>query len=131
MNLRFPLYAKILVWFFLNLLVLGAAFYVVFQIQFRTGMGSFLMTQASDRIQAISEVIHAELNATPNAAWNDVLKRFRDAYQIQFYLFASDGRQVAGETIELPAEILAKVTERRGLFPGRGPVSYTHLTLPT
>lgn len=121
MNLRFPLYAKILVWFFLNLLVLGAAFYVVFQIQFRTGMGSFLMTQASDRIQAISEVIHAELNATPNPAWNDVLKRFRDAYQIQFYLFASDGRQVAGETIELPAEILAKVTERRGLFPGRGP----------
>ena len=34
MRLRFPLLPKILTWFFLNLVVLGAVFYVVLKVQF-------------------------------------------------------------------------------------------------
>ena len=37
MKLRFPLLPKILIWFFLNLVVLGAAFYFVLKVQFRFG----------------------------------------------------------------------------------------------
>ena len=37
MKARFPLYAKILLWFFLNLVVLGAALYALFRIQFHLG----------------------------------------------------------------------------------------------
>jgi two-component system, OmpR family, sensor histidine kinase CpxA len=121
MNIRFPLYAKILLWFFLNLLVLAAAFYLVFQIQFRAGMDSFLMSQASERMQSVSEIIGSELNATPRTQWNEVLERFSQAYQVQFFLFRADGQQVAGEPISLPSAVLAKVTEPRSAPLGRGP----------
>ncbi len=123
------LYTKILLWFFLNLVILGAAFYLVFRLQFRFGLDSLLMGQADNRIQALSEVINAELNSTPASGWNEVLRRFGSAYQVQFILLRSDGSQVAGDSVTLPTEVLAKATERRGPFggvgrgppPGRGP----------
>ena len=37
MNARFPLYSKILLWFFLNLLIVGGAIYALFIFQFRAG----------------------------------------------------------------------------------------------
>ena len=121
MKLRFPLYAKIILWFFLNLLALAVAFYIVFQFQFRAGMDSLLMAQASERIQSLSAVIASELNGIPKSGWIDVLKRFDKAYPVQFYLFGGDGGQVAGGTIHLPAEILAKIADRVGPLLGRGP----------
>jgi len=57
MNLRFPLLPKILVWFFLNLVVLGAAFYFVLKVQFRFGLEALLGGRVGERIQAVSDVI--------------------------------------------------------------------------
>ena len=54
MNLRFPLSAKILLWFFLNLLLLGAAFYVFFRVQFNMGLDTLLAGQAGERVEALS-----------------------------------------------------------------------------
>lgn len=129
MNLRFPLYARLLLWFFLNLLVLAVAFYLVFTLQFRVGLNSLLTGRVGERVQAVSEVISSELRGNPHAAWADILRRFNSAYRMQFCLFRLDGTQVSGEPLQLPAEVLAKVVERRGPGdgmglgppPGRGP----------
>lgn len=123
------LYTKILLWFFLNLLVLAGAFYALLSLQFRLDLDSLLLGRAGERLQAVSEVITAELEATPAVGWEEVLRRFSQAYRVEFLLFRGDGAQVAGEPVTLPAEVLAKVTERRGPFggmgrgppPGRGP----------
>ena len=55
MKPRFPLYAKILGWFFLNLLVLGGAFFVLFRGQFQ--FESLLVSRARERIAPLSQVI--------------------------------------------------------------------------
>ncbi len=125
MNLRFPLLPKILVWFFLNLVVLGAAFYFVLKVQFRFGLDSLLAGRLGDRIQAVGDVIGHELKAKPIADWNEVLQNFAKAYKVQFFLFRRDGTQVAGQSVTLPAAVAAKVTERRGTGEGmgRGPPS--------
>src|SRR5258708_22321282 len=126
MKLRFPLYAKILVWFFLNLIFLGVVFYVFFKVQFRLGLDSLLAGRAGEHLQSVSEVIGNELNQSPNAEWDDVLKRFSGAYHVQFYLFRDDGPQMAGEPIDLPGPVFTKLTDRRGppLHPApRGPLS--------
>ncbi len=122
-RLRFPLYAKILLWFFLNLLCLGLVFYGVFRAQFRLGLDSLLIGHAGDRIQAVSELIAAELDAAPAAQWDEVLERFTDAYQVHFLLFRLDGSQAAGEPTLLPPEVRAKIMTMRGPGPlaGRGP----------
>src|SRR5437868_14990872 len=110
-KLRFPLYAKILLWFFLNLVFLGLVFYAFFKIQFRLGLDSLLMGRAGEHLEAVSEVIGDELNHTPRTEWSEVLKRFGNAYQVSFYLFRDEGPQLAGQAIALPAQVMAKLTE--------------------
>ena len=114
MNLRFPLYAKILLWFFLNLVVLGAACLFLVRAQFHYGFDWLLAAGAGDRIQAISEVIVSEVNDRPPSQWNGVLERFDDAYHIQFLIYRSDGTQVAGVSNTLPSEVRDRLPERRG-----------------
>ena len=106
MRIRFPLYAKIFLWFFLNLAALGVAFYVFFHSQVKFGLNSLMMGRAGDRIQAVSEIITGELNKSPGrASADEILKRFSESYRVQFYLFQSEGRQIAGEPVALPRPV--------------------------
>ena len=131
-KIRFPLFAKILLWFFLNLLVLAVVGYVVFKLQFRVGFDSLLLGQAGARVQAVSEVIAAELDGRPIAEWNAILRRFSEAYRVNFSLFRNDGSQAAGVPVTPPDEVRARLLERgpggggggggrRGPPAGRGP----------
>jgi two-component system, OmpR family, sensor histidine kinase CpxA len=118
MRSRFPLYAKILLWFFLNLVALGAVFYVFFHTQVRLGLNWLVAGRAGDRIQAVSELITGELNETTGRAhWDEILKRFSDSYHVRFYLFHQDGHQLAGEPVELPRPVANVLAQRR---PPRG-----------
>jgi len=114
MKVRFPLYAKILLWFFLNLLLLGAVFLVLIRSQFRFGFDWMLETGGRARIQAITDVMVPELNDRPRTNWNAVLQRYDEAYQIRFLIFRTDGAQVAGTLVSLPAEVQARLAEGRG-----------------
>ena len=96
MRLRFPLLPKILTWFFLNLVVLGAVFYVVLKVQFHFGLDSLLTGRVGERVQAVSDVITDELKDKPLADWDELLKNFGKAYKVQFAVFRRDGTQIAG-----------------------------------
>ncbi len=117
MKLRFPLYAKILFWFFLNLVVLAAIFYAFVKIQFQLGLDSLLVGRAGDRVQAMAELIVAELKDTPRPEWNSRLKNFGEAYKVQLYIFGNDGNQFAGETVTLPPEAREKLLQKRTPLP--------------
>jgi two-component system sensor histidine kinase CpxA len=121
--MRFPLYAKILLWFFLNLVLLAAAGWLFARAQFRFGLDSLLGGRAGDRVQAVANVIMAEVRETPRAEWDAVLARFSQAYQLQFILFRNDGAHLAGPDLPLPPEVQERVVERRFLPPGRPPGS--------
>jgi two-component system sensor histidine kinase CpxA len=129
MKLRFPLLPKILGWFFLNLLVLGVAFFFVLKVQFRFGLDSLLSGRVGERIQAVSDVIADELKGKTLNAWDEVLNNFGKAYKVQFFLFRRDGTQLAGERLSLPLVVSTKLSEGRGMGgglgrgppPGRGP----------
>src|ERR1043166_1351838 len=120
MKVRFPLYAQILLWFFLNLVFLALAFYAFFKVQFRLGLDSLLMSRAGEHINAVSAVIADELGETDAEKWTPVLKRFSEAYHVQFSLFRDDGPQLAGPTLELPQAVRAKLLERSP-FPPNAP----------
>lgn len=111
MKWRFPLYVKILGWFFLNLVLLATIFYLVLRVQYRFGIGSFIAGQAGERLQALSHVIVAELNDSPPDGWDQVLERFSQGYKVQFLLVRSDGRQLAGEPMTLPPEVRVKLRQ--------------------
>lgn len=114
MKIRFPLYAKVLLWFVLNLIALGFALFVFFNAQVKLGLNWLIMGRAGDRIQSVSEIITTELNKTSDRdSRNEILKRFSNSYRVNFYLFEDNGRQFAGEAVELPRLVSNVLGDRR------------------
>ncbi len=112
MKTRFPLYAKILGWFFLNLLVLGVIAWFFVLRQFGTGSSWLLTDEARSRIQAMTTVLKGELDSVAPNEWNKILTRFSSAYQLKLALWENRGVQVAGEKMDLPPEIKTILAER-------------------
>src|SRR5581483_7718330 len=117
MKMKFPLYARILFWFFLNVLFLCAAFFAVARVQFKFGLDSLISGPAGDRLQSVTQLLTAELRDRPQSEWDKVLGRFSEASHVQFFLFGKDGEQIAGMRLQLPPEVRARVVERRRLIP--------------
>ena len=119
---RFPLYLKILLWFFLNLLVLGLAALAVVSFQFRLGPELLVAGPAGERVRAVADIIRDEINVRPRTEWNDILQRFGSAYHVRFLVYRGDGTRLAGEDTVTPPEVMQRVQDAR---PGgrRGPPS--------
>jgi two-component system, OmpR family, sensor histidine kinase CpxA len=109
MRPRFPLFTKILLWFFLNLLVLGGLLFAFFNLQFRLDPRSILQSEAGNRLEALVRLITDEVAGNPRAERDAILKRYGDAYQVEFLLFANTGEQLGGTDTTLPAEVLREL----------------------
>ena len=72
-RVRFPISAKILLWFFLNLAFLGAAAWIFARVQLRFGLDSLLAGPVSDRLQSMGEVLTQQLESMRR--WVDHLRR--------------------------------------------------------
>src|SRR5882724_87254 len=103
MKHRFPLYLKIVLWFFLNLLLLGVVGFFLFAGQF--GLDLLVSGPVAARIGAASEALTSELRNRPNSDWNAVLENHSSTYGVKFVLFKDDGTQIAGEPTALPQEV--------------------------
>jgi two-component system, OmpR family, sensor histidine kinase CpxA len=112
---RFPLYAKILLWLCLNLVMLFAAFVLVIVAQGQIGLDRLLSGSAGARLDALTNLILAELHERSASNWNPVLDRFGQAYGVQFSVFRADATQLAGEPAALPPSVRDLVTGRDSL----------------
>lgn len=118
---RMPLARKILVGLGLNVVLLAAAFSVVFILQVRLNPGWLLAGRAGQRLQATAQLLVGDLAFAKPDTVAGVLDRYREAYDMDMRLFDITGRAVAGPADPLPAEVLAFVGRQRGPFAGRGP----------
>src|ERR1043166_9697848 len=82
-----------------------------------SSLSSAMMSRAGEHINAVSAVIADELGETDAEKWTPVLKRFSEAYHVQFSLFRDDGPQLAGPTLELPQAVRANLLERSPFPP--------------
>jgi two-component system, OmpR family, sensor histidine kinase CpxA len=120
---RFPLYAKILLLFFVNLALLAAMFWMLFRAQFRTGPDWVVPSDAGDRIETVSEIILGELSQKPVSEWNATLQRFDSGYhdKVRFLAFNARCQQIAGVPTELPDEICKRINGPPGRPHGPDP----------
>lgn len=112
MRPRLPLYAKILLWFFLNVVLLAAGFALLFNAQFSFNLDWFLASGARERIEAVRDLIVGELNVTPPDEWQQVLERYSQAHHVRFALFDEAANPLIGSITELPPEVHARITAR-------------------
>src|SRR5690349_9126305 len=113
MRARFPLYAKILLCFFVNLALVALVLATIFHVQFRLGLDWLLAGDAANRVEAVSHLLFGELRDHPHHDWDSILDRFSRAYQVRFYLFGPRADQIGGAPLELPPELRVRLQQRR------------------
>jgi two-component system sensor histidine kinase CpxA len=111
MSARFPLYAKILGWFFLNLLVLIAIFLLLVHAQFRFDLGWVFTTAARQRVDAMRDLLVGELNTTRPDEWDRIIESFGDAYNVRLALLDENGDRLIGAVDPLAPEVRARILQ--------------------
>ena len=105
MKTRFPLFAQLLLWFFLNLLVLVAGLLLMVRVQFGS-LNNWLLPQSSqDEIQAMTATLIADLTHSPRETWGDKLSALAAAYKMDFALYDSQGNWIEGAPLEPPDDV--------------------------
>ena len=111
MSARFPLSAKILSWFFLNLLVLIAVFLLLVNAQFRFDLGWVFTSAARQRVNAMRDLIVGELNTTRPDEWDRIIESFGDAYNVRLALLDENGDRLIGTVDPLAPEVRARILQ--------------------
>ncbi len=107
MNLRPTLLGKILVWFFLNLLLIGAG--VWFFVQHQVSPLSPFVGPFEQRLRQVGEVVSHELVRQPRETWGASLHKYSEIYRMNFRLVGDDQKVLAGDTAQLPGIVLEKL----------------------
>lgn len=111
-GVRFSLFSKIMLWFFLNLLLLGGVLLFVFNMDMRFSPHSQIFGGSSNRMESISHSITDEILGKDRAERDEILKRYSETYKVEFFIFDEGGKQVAGRETDLPSEV---VNELKGM----------------
>lgn len=96
-----------MLWFFLNLLILGAILLLIFNFRFDSRSRSFF--SSANRIESVTRQIESETNEKSRAERDGILKKYSDQYQVEFFLFDNNGQQMGGTETALPPEVLNEV----------------------
>ena len=114
-----PIYCKVLGWLAVNVLVLALLLIGFLRLQFEMSLDWMLAGPAGDRIEALSTELTRKLSALPEGDWPAILRGYDDAHGVKLALFSSDGKQVLGDPLIVPPDLLPKLSDRR--MPGETP----------
>ncbi len=121
MKTSFPLFARLLLWFFVNLLVLIAGLALMVRVQFGS-LDNWLLPESSQaQIQAMSITLIGNLAHSDRREWGGELAQLSVAYKMDFALFDNRGQWLAGATLQPPAEIRRAMVFAPPNHPAEGP----------
>lgn len=113
-RIRFSLFSKIMLWFFLNLLLLAVVGLFVFNLNLRFAPGSRFFGESANRMEALARLVTEETRGGDRARRDEALKKYSAAYNVEFFIFDNAGKQLGGRELQLPAEIATEVTRSGG-----------------
>jgi two-component system sensor histidine kinase CpxA len=122
MKPAFPLFARLLLWSSINLVVLLAGLFLTLRLQFGPQFGGFLPDNSHHQTQAMAMVLINDLEKTPPENWGELLSHLGLAYHMDFALYNAEGECVAGPDLALPAQVRTVVmmgVHPRGLAPSQ------------
>ena len=105
------LFAKILSWFFLNLILVVAALAVFFAFQPQVNLYAIFGQQGSNRLQTAAMLIAHDLNQTSPTNWSEVLARHAAIHQVDFVLVLENGSRFSSKDMKLPEEVIKRVRD--------------------
>ncbi|CAK8717147.1 histidine kinase [Candidatus Electrothrix aarhusensis] len=100
------LFAKILSWFFLNLLLVLAALTLFFAFQPQVDLHDFFGQQGSDRLRSAGMLIAHDLNQAQPKEWSKILARHGAIHGVDFVLILRNGTIFSPTLKTLPKEVM-------------------------
>lgn len=112
MAVRNTLFAKILAWFFLNLVLIAVAVWAVSE--FQIGPASPFLGQSEDRVRRAAMAISSDLMDAPRAEWPGVLRDHENRFgnQVTFHLVGVDRKSLTDNEVAFPEQVLEQVRVR-------------------
>ena len=119
MNPRQSLFIKVLLWFFMSLLLLVALVVGVFNLDFHLRPDSALIKGMGGQGKALGRVILREIHDSSYYEWGTVLDRFGKAYDLEFLLCRSNGQILAGPKRTIPQKVIQALGKAENEFNAR------------
>ena len=102
------LFAKILFWFFLNMVLVAVVLVVFFIFQQNMNLQALLGRQGADRFRATGFLIAHDLGQAQQTEWADVLASHAAVHRIDFSVLLQDGSYYSSSVESLPAMVGVK-----------------------
>jgi two-component system sensor histidine kinase CpxA len=115
-----PLFAKILFWFFLNMVIVAAALTAFFAYQPHVNLHALFGREGTNRLRSASMLIAHDLSRKPQAQWSDVLARHAEIHGVDFVIVLENGARFASDDGPFPEPVGEKVGEALRPRPPRG-----------
>ena len=120
------LFAKILAWFFLNMVVVAAALAVFIAFQPHVSLYAIFDQQGTNRLRTAGLLIAHDLSQTPTAKWPDVLARHAAIHRVDFMVLLEDGSRFSSTDVNLPEPVMAQARDRLRPRPPKGLLPAPH-----
>lgn len=124
------LFAKILSWFFLNLILLITALVLFFAFQQQVNLHAIFGQQGSDRLQATGMLIAHDLNQVSKAGWSEVLTRHATIHRVDFVMILEDGSHYSSTSEDLPKKVIDRARHDLRRHPKGPPPAPRNLDIP-
>ena len=115
------LFAKILSWFFLNMILVAAALAVFFVFQPQLSLYAIFDQQGTERLRTAGLLIAHDLGQMPKAQWADILARHAAIHRVDFTIVLEDGSHLSSTDGELPEPVMTQVRDALRRRPPKGP----------
>jgi two-component system sensor histidine kinase CpxA len=115
------LFAKILFWSFLNLILVAAVLAAFFAFQSQVNLHAIFGQQGSNRLRTTAMLMTHELNQLPQEGWADVLSRYAAIHRVDFNLVLEDGTRFSSVKEDLPEIVRQRVLDDLRHKPPPGP----------
>jgi two-component system sensor histidine kinase CpxA len=91
-----------------NLALLALVFLVFARFQLHLEFNSFLFG-AQDRVVSLARQLTLDLEETPAQSRDELLRRYKGMYGVEFYLFESPATQIGGPPVDLPSAVMDEI----------------------
>ena len=120
------LFAKILSWFFLNMVLVAAALAAFVVIQPGVSLYAIFDQQGTERLRTAGLLIAHDLGQMPKAQWADILARHAAIHRVDFTIVLEDGSHLSSTDGEIPEPVMTKVRHALRRRPPKGPFPPPH-----
>jgi two-component system sensor histidine kinase CpxA len=109
MKLPSSLFAKILAWFFLNLILVAAGLAVFLSFNVQGNLYAIFGRHGSNRMRTAGQLIIYDLSRLPRSKWPETLARHAAIHRVDFTLVLEDGSRFSSSKQRLPKRVKNRV----------------------